>query len=353
MKKILLIIIIFLLTGCYDYIEVNDLGFISSISIDYQEENYLIGFELLNTNKEEQAKTTIIKTEGQTISNAFDNIHLKLEKAPYYHHLKVVIISQEVAKNHLKEITDYFVRSSEIRNEFYLVIYDDNNLMEIIEQQSKNNINIGQNITKLIDSKNNQFNIAYNKSFEDILEKLLNNKIEATASVIHFNDNEIVLKGIGLFKGYQYQDYLDSKTSAVLNILTNNNTNYLIEKNDNNELLSIKLSNFKVDYQCNDHNVKIIVSSKGRILENNSNLNLKDNDAYVQIENYVKEQLEKDIYDLLDILKKDNIDAIGLNNLQLKKSKKDDSNYLKNANITVNVDVKINQKGTIFKITNE
>ena len=39
MKKILLIIIIIFLTGCYNYTEINDLAFVSSIGIDYNKTN--------------------------------------------------------------------------------------------------------------------------------------------------------------------------------------------------------------------------------------------------------------------------------------------------------------------------
>ena len=48
MKKIILIIALFLLTGCYDYKEINNLGIISAIGIDYQDDEYNVTLEVLN-----------------------------------------------------------------------------------------------------------------------------------------------------------------------------------------------------------------------------------------------------------------------------------------------------------------
>ena len=52
MKKIILIITILLLTGCYNYTEINDLAFVSSIGIDYDvdSEKFLVTYEILNDN---------------------------------------------------------------------------------------------------------------------------------------------------------------------------------------------------------------------------------------------------------------------------------------------------------------
>ena len=41
-KKIILVIFIFLLTGCYDYKELNDLAIISTIGIDKDKDDYKI-----------------------------------------------------------------------------------------------------------------------------------------------------------------------------------------------------------------------------------------------------------------------------------------------------------------------
>ena len=46
MKKIILLFILLLLTGCKDYTEINDLGIISGMIIDYKDNKYEITTEI-------------------------------------------------------------------------------------------------------------------------------------------------------------------------------------------------------------------------------------------------------------------------------------------------------------------
>ena len=340
MKKILLIFIILFLTGCYDYMEINDLGFITAIGIDYEEDTYKATFEMLDDSDDIQK----IKSESKTISNLFDNISLIISKVPDYHHLKTVIISKSVAQNHLKELTDFLIRSPEIRNEFLLVVCEGTSPLELFKKDSKKSI--GEKIAKLIKTSKNQTNISYDRSFEDILEKLLNKKMEATASVITLENDEITLKGIGLFKGYNYKYFLDTKKSSLLNILNKENTNYSIFI----ENMETKIYESNVKYDFKENSVTININAKAKIIENTTQMDLKDNKNYLIIEKKLNKVLENDLNDLINNLKDNNIDSINLNDRQYKKTRKNRNNYLKNADIKINIDTKINWKGSIFQI---
>ena len=48
MKKIILILIIFLCSGCLDYKEINSLGIISGIAIEKKDNNYETTYEVVN-----------------------------------------------------------------------------------------------------------------------------------------------------------------------------------------------------------------------------------------------------------------------------------------------------------------
>ena len=53
MKKIFFILIIpFILGGCYDYNQLNDLAIISGIGIDYENDEFKVTFEVISTKKE-------------------------------------------------------------------------------------------------------------------------------------------------------------------------------------------------------------------------------------------------------------------------------------------------------------
>ena len=106
MKKILLIIIIIFLTGCYNYTEINDLAFISSIGIDYNKTNekFIVTYEILNDNSTGEAKINksyTISAEGKNITDAFNNTSLKVNNKPYFYHLKIIAIDETISKKHM------------------------------------------------------------------------------------------------------------------------------------------------------------------------------------------------------------------------------------------------------------
>ena len=63
MKKLLIIIICLFLTGCYNYVEINDLELVNGIFLDYKSDKYIGSFDI----------DEIKSSEGITISDLFRN----------------------------------------------------------------------------------------------------------------------------------------------------------------------------------------------------------------------------------------------------------------------------------------
>ena len=352
MKKIILLIVIIFLGGCYDYVEINDLAFISSVGIDYQNDEYLLTVEILSDTKqgenEAKKKSSTISGNGATLAKAFDNIALKIDKNAYYHHLKAIILSKEVAQNHLEEIVDYLVRNPKIRNEFFLTIAIEKDAKDFITASNDTNPVIGDEITEAVET--GYYNTAYNKSFEDFLARLINTRTEAVATTLNLEDDKIAIEGVALFKDFSYVKTLSPDDSAIFNILANYETNYLITKSYDDLPLSVKVYSSKVNYDFKGNKIKVNIDLLGEIVENASNLNLKDEDTYKKINVEYADIITKDFNRVLGELKNDNIDALGLNNIQYKKSKKEQKNLLENADFEVNVKLTINRKGLIFEV---
>ena len=94
-KLIILLLSLFLLTGCYDNIELNNLAIITSVGISYQDDEYIVTYEILNdTNTEEviSMKSFTESGRGKTITEAFVDTNYKVGKKPYFAHLKIVFI---------------------------------------------------------------------------------------------------------------------------------------------------------------------------------------------------------------------------------------------------------------------
>lgn len=80
MKKILLIICIFLLTGCTDYVEVNDLAIVTGIAINYENDIYDVYAQTIINDKESNVIT--YNTKSNSIEEAIAWRMLKIRKIP-------------------------------------------------------------------------------------------------------------------------------------------------------------------------------------------------------------------------------------------------------------------------------
>lgn len=346
MKKIILLFIILLTCGCYDYVELNNLSIISSIAIDYETETnkYILTLEVLNdTNTDENGKITAydVSSEGINIQEAFNNVAIALNKIPYYYHLKVLIISEEIAKNHLEEITDYFFRNPKIIRSFYLVMSQNVKAKDILSIKNENHLVIGNEIVSKIENSSNEYNISYNEYYEDFLESLINKRKDAILTTLTLKDNNIETIGIALFKDNNLIKVLDKESSALLNILRNETSNLILD----NDLISIKIYENKTNINFNK-DILININAEAQIINNKKNNDLKQDDTYLKFNEDFSNILALKIETLISDLNQLKIDPIGIKWLAYQKHRKDiDLN-----NININVDLKVNKKGLIFGV---
>ena len=85
MKKYLILIIIFFLTGCSSYIELNDLAIIDTIGIQKEDNNYKITISYIEEIEENNLnpQTKIIEVKDTNINQLFNNLSLKINKKIY------------------------------------------------------------------------------------------------------------------------------------------------------------------------------------------------------------------------------------------------------------------------------
>ena len=72
MKKIILLFMLLLLSGCKDYTEINDLGIISGMIIDYKDNKYEITTEIITNDKESELQ--ILSTTSTSIDEAIKEL---------------------------------------------------------------------------------------------------------------------------------------------------------------------------------------------------------------------------------------------------------------------------------------
>ena len=136
MKKIIIIFVL-LLTGCYNYQDINDIAIINAISIYKNDNNFELSVEVINTNKNNKPNT-IYKTYGDNIDELFKNIDLIVPKNITYDHLKLVLINKDM-QDYFGPLVDYLVKEKHINDDIYLLISNNskintNYLLDILKK---------------------------------------------------------------------------------------------------------------------------------------------------------------------------------------------------------------------------
>lgn len=125
-NKIIILMLIFLLTGCYGYQELNEKAIVRGISIDFEKNQYVVNYMVSNANvsngknSETNPQTALLEGKGDTISEAIAEINLLSPKKTYIGHMLILVISDELAKNGVATPTDYFLEIRSQKNLFTL-----------------------------------------------------------------------------------------------------------------------------------------------------------------------------------------------------------------------------------------
>ena len=127
-KLLLLIIPVLLLTGCYNYNELNELALCTGMAIDYEDDKYVVTYMIARSEQTNQdnntstASTTTYEGKGKNISEAIQEINRICPKKTYIGHLNVIVISEDLAKKGLQNMLDYLLREPESRKTFFLIL---------------------------------------------------------------------------------------------------------------------------------------------------------------------------------------------------------------------------------------
>ena len=142
MKKILLILIVLLMTGCMDYDELNDIGVVTMMEISYNNKHYDVTLEILNTNKDVEESSYFINGTGRTFEEAINDCKSHSYLKPNFSHMYVAILDKNIINNKLKNYND---KKNFISN--YAQIYLRKNFFE--KEIMKNRIIYNKSLTGL------------------------------------------------------------------------------------------------------------------------------------------------------------------------------------------------------------
>jgi len=346
MKKIILLILpILLLTGCQNYRELNDLAIATAIEVDKIDNEFHLLVQVANPKNQNDASSAnqpqfvTYESKGNTLQEAFRNIVKESSRKIYGMHVQLLIITENIAKEDLQSMLDFFFRNVEIRKEFYVIVdttKDDNKLLKVLTPVT--NLS-SQSIMETLETNNKFLGISNLVTFNDLMDIYLDDNKELVLPTIYMEGNyeegkneeilketdtetKIFLGNTAIFKDEKLLGYLTKEESITINLLKNEINDALITyecSKDKYTTSEITLDKTDIQIDLKKLKVKINIKGSGTLAEYQCNSDLtkekeiekinKELNKYIKkiVKESIKsinKQYNSDIYNLKDMIYK-------------------------------------------------
>ena len=381
-KKFFIISLLFLLTGCYDQKELNTIAIMTATEINKIDNEYIVNVQVVNPQSSDktvniQAPFIMYEGKGKTIHEAYRQIKLQSSRYLYPNHMEILIVNQNLAKEDISEIIDFFLRIPDVRTEFYVLIGKNKNILNIttpiddvsglsiVDTMKTNNKYLG--ITNFV-TFNDFAKMNLNKNLEIILPSIeavdYNEKSETTENTESTKIKSLYKLGnLAIFKDNKLQGYLTEDESISYNIIKNKAKAILITYEcEKNKYMTIEATDIKSKINTKNKEININVEMTGNINETRCNIPLNNEKNIKKLEQDIKEYIDNkiemsvnniretynsDIFGFLDLIYKKNYNTYK----EIKNTWK--TQEFKKIKININSSINIIGKGNVLEGNNE
>ncbi len=369
---IILVVLLISLSSCWDNRELDAVSIILGVGIDVipndDKLNYIFqlnksfpsnGGNSSSSSNERQFYNMEAKSTG--LMEAQEKIDLNLARVLFMEHNQFVLIGKDKAKKTVEDILDAFMRENFLRIEVYILVADEKakDVMEIELPQEKVTA-IG--IYKLIESISKN-----NKTFDTKIYKFVSesNDVSLTtvAPIVGVKDEGDIkfldIKGLAVFKDYVMVGELNSEYSRAYSWIMGNYKSATYDLHSDKMYANINIPSIKYELKTYFNEKKEpVVDIKYKITGNVGEVISQVEMDAEQLEKYIEEELKKDftkkLYDCINYSKAINADVFGFgnkfheNNLKdWKKIEKNWEEYYKNLQVNIKTEFRIFSEGKI------
>ena len=342
MKRIkFLIFLLPLLSGCYNYRELNELGITTAVSIDYKDNNFYVIAEVINPIKQQDASSSNnspfvnYNSSSSSLQDAFRKVVLESPRQLYAAQLEIIVLSEEVVNNHLEEVLEYFARDPEARTEIKIIVAKTADSTKAITLQTLLTSLSSSNIINSLDLQSKVLGMSYPVTLNELLNMYIDPYLEVVLpSMTLYGNYEIgdekenittsspkaivKIDGSTITKDNKILGYLDLEESKILNLINGKLKETIIKMNYYDGYIIFEPNRIKVSRELDIKNniIKINISGYSKTKEIQSNINLKDPKEVKKLNKALNMELEKKITDTFNsIREKYGTDVFGFQEL--------------------------------------
>lgn len=305
------------LSGCWDYRDIEQLNMVAGIAVDKSADNkYKVTMEIVHlesSGTQPQLQSKKVESYGDTLLDALRNGEEITGRKMYYSHTKVIIISQDIAKEGIAQIVDWIIRDQEPRLEADLLISKDKSAQDILNPQSVGgeicSLNIYDKIRSQKEVSKSPETGAY-LFFRSLYSEGKSPVVAVINVVTNYGKRALELSGAAVFKEDKLIGFLDEDDTQYLLFVKDEVKRGVLpemeagENSKNSISLEVYDSHTKItpEYSGGKASINIDINTIVSIDEQGSKRNYTDEKGREMLKNNTEKSLEAKIKETIKMV---------------------------------------------------
>ncbi|ALC85090.1 spore gernimation protein [Bacillus sp. FJAT-22090] len=332
MKKLSFYIITLLLfitlVGCAETNILDRVGLTTLVGYDLgSEDNKMKTTAVIReVNPEFQSNVEVVTTEDETSKGARAKTNRKLSKKIMVGQMRVVLFSEELAKNDIHHYIDSHLENPSVSNGIYMAVVE-GPMTSLLEYQYENIEDIGQHIFRLL-AQNIESEHMISSTLHEVARDYYSSGRNIVMPIIKKEEEFVEISGIALFKDGNMAGRLSAEDSFYVKMIRDNYEHGIFETKLQEEDIPTSLRKNTIseiplafDTVKTNRKLKLVNSNtpefdlhitiKARLLEIKSDLNIGDSKIVAELEQAISKNLSREMSRVIKYGQKINSDVFG------------------------------------------
>ncbi|MED1948456.1 MULTISPECIES: Ger(x)C family spore germination protein [Brevibacillus] len=214
----LLLVLIFSVTGCSNRQIFDETGLVTLVGYDLTKDRQIRATIVMpSINPEAKEKMQIMSDVGETSKGIRDKTNLQSDKRVLAGQLRVALYGKDMAKAGIGSLIDTLYRDPSLSSRIFLCVYE-GETYELLTYPYKSQGNIGTYMYRMIDQNIRGEKIP-SSTIHEFIRAYYDEGIDSQMPYVSRKGDEIVIKGVALFKGDKYIDWISPNEAFILKLI--------------------------------------------------------------------------------------------------------------------------------------
>ncbi|WLD91698.1 Ger(x)C family spore germination protein [Alkalihalobacillus sp. AL-G] len=243
---VILILLLSLLSGCWNRRELNELAIVVAMGIDKSEDQYVVTTQVVNTGQVatkqgggQKSPVTTYQEKGNTVFEAIRRMTTVTARKLYFPHLRILAIGEELAEEGIGGALDFLSRDHELRTDFFIVIAKDTKAENVLKVMTGLEDIPANKLFSSLETSEKAWAPSMSITLDELISEIVSEGIHPNLTGLQLtgvvqegekNDNvqeiepDVQLKysGMAVFKDDKLIDWLNEKESKAVNYVLGN-----------------------------------------------------------------------------------------------------------------------------------